>query len=545
MRDWYQAALKIPGLRGYVRELYRMYQVIKPADEKTLREAVKKVLKGNILLAAALLGCFISFRGATVYLYGILIMAAVVTNRQWVRQRLQKEEKRLLEQLEKYLGDVRHYYHTGGLIEEAVLNSLEEAPYEIALHMYQIYDILVEGDKEKELRYRQMAPNKFLTTFLALCQITMEYGDSVRNDKSLFLTNLNHLREEIRIELLKREKIAYVFSGLIWVCLLPVFFLKIIENWGIDNLPELEDYYHGDYGIIVSALIFIGTWGAYELICSLREYEVFWKNHRILKKLSEMPWIHRKIKGWIFTHPKWAQGLSQKLQQWEAGKRLPEFIVESAIYGSLSGGAFFIIICHIGILKGAFFYISLVLGLAGGIAAGGAGFFIPWIFLQFRLFFGKREKEDEVLQFHSIILMLMYLKRMNVETILTWLENFSCSFRKSIQECVDDFAYDNEAALRRLREREPFLPFVRLVENLEACDRIGVLEAFDEIAGQRTYFLEKRKQDNEIAISEKGAIARVVAYLPMVLTLLLYLIVPFVLESIIQLGGYMSQLGGM
>lgn len=71
------------------------------------------------------------------------------------------------------------------------------------------------------------------------------------------------------------------------------------------------------------------------------------------------------------------------------------------------------------------------------------------------------------------------------------------------------------------------------------------MKAFDEVAGQRSYFLEKRKQDNEISISEKGAVARVVAYIPLVLTLLLYLIVPFVLESMVQLGGYMSEINGL
>lgn len=224
--------------------------------------------------------------------------------------------------------------------------------------------------------------------------------------------------------------------------------------------------------------------------------------------------------------------------------RVPEFIVQSLCYTAFTMGTGGIMAGHALILKGIAVPYALLLGLFIGTLAGMTAFFIPRIFMGLRVFFGKREKEDEVLQFHSIILMLMYLKRMNVETILSWLENFSQKFKSSIEECVDSFSYDNEAALLRLKEKEPFLPFVRLVEDLEACDKVGPLKAFDEIAGQREYFLEKRKQDNEIAISEKGAVARVVAYVPLVLTLLLYLIVPFVLESMVQLGGYMSQVGG-
>ena len=543
MKDWYSLILKLPWIKGYVKELYRRYQIIKPADEKAIEISVKRVLKGNFFLSIGIIFIFCSFWGATPYVYGILLMAAFVVNQQWVKQRLLKEEKKLLQQLEKYLGDVRHYYHTGGLVEEAVYESMETAEYEIRLHMYQIYDILVIGDKEAELRYRELAPNKFLTTFLALCQITMEYGDSLLEGKSQFIRNLNYLREEIRIELLKREKTEYVFSGLVWICILPVFFLKIIENWGIKNLTELEGYYHGIYGIVVSFIIFLGTWLSYQLISNLRNHETVYRNHSLLQRLSEMPWLQEKIKIWIFKYPKQVGELKVLLERCEANLRVPEFLVQSLLYaggGALVTGS---MVFHIGLLKGCAWFLAAFWGILGGIFIGAIMGLLPKLLLAVRFFFGKREKEDEVLQFHSIILMLMYLKRMNVETILIWMENFSRSFRSAIEECVDNYSYDNEAALRLLKEREPFLPFVRLIEDLEACDRVGVLKAFDEVAGQRSYFLEKRKQDNEIIISEKGALARLVAYIPMVLTLLLYLIVPFVLESINQLGGYMSQVG--
>lgn len=531
-------------MKGYVQELYRLYQIIKPADEKNIEKSVRRVLIENFFFLGFMCAVAVSFRGATPYLYGVLFMTAVLINRQWVKQRLWKEEKRLLEQLEKYLGDVRHYYHKGGLVEEAIYDSLEGAPCEIALHINQIYDILSEENKEAELRYRELAPNKFLTTFLALCQITMEYGDSVRKEKSLFLTNLNHLREEIRIEILKREKTAYIFSGLVWICLLPVLFLKVIENWGIQNLPELAVYYHGSYGIIVSAAIFSGTWISYQLVGDLRGYGDIYKNHRILREIGEIPWIQKRVKRWIFQFPKKAGELNELLQRCDKGIRLPEYITQSILYMIFAGSFVFIITSHVGLLKGILWYKAIGLGLLGGLLAGLIARRVPKLFLAFWLFFGKREKEDEVLQFHSIILMLMYLKQMNAETILIWLENFSRRFKSSLEECVDNFSYDNEAALMILKEKEPFLPFVRLVEDLEACDQVGVQKAFDEVAGQRSYFLDKRKQDNEIAITEKGALAKVVAYLPLTMTLLFYLIVPFVLESMNQLGGYMSQVGG-
>ena len=43
-------------------------------------------------------------------------------------------------------------------------------------------------------------------------------------------------------------------------------------------------------------------------------------------------------------------------------------------------------------------------------------------------------------------------------------------------------------------------------------------------------------------ISEKGALGKVIAYMPMTLVIGLYLIVPFILGSLAQLNGFMSQL---
>ena len=54
--------------------------------------------------------------------------------------------------------------------------------------------------------------------------------------------------------------------------------------------------------------------------------------------------------------------------------------------------------------------------------------------------------------------------------------------------------------------------------------------------------MEKRKQDNEINIANSGAIARFVSFIPMVVTIGLYLIVPFVIQSLWELMGYAGQI---
>ena len=131
---------------------------------------------------------------------------------------------------------------------------------------------------------------------------------------------------------------------------------------------------------------------------------------------------------------------------------------------------------------------------------------------------------------------------MNVETILEWLENFSEIFKTSLGECVDNYSYCEEDALEHLKEMEPYPPFVRIIENLLASDNVGIEDAFEEIYSQQQYLMEKRKQDNEINIANSGAIARFVSFIPMVVTIGLYLIVPFVIQSLWELMGYAGQI---
>ena len=165
------------------------YAILKPASEKSIILGTMKILNRCILAVGMLSACFVTLKGASIYTYLIWFSLYFMITGQIIRGSLWKEEYKILVQLEKYLGDVRHYYHVGGLVEEALYDSLEEAPYEIALHMEKICDVLFSEEENELEEYKEMAPNKFLKAFLALCQITVEYGDTIKDGKSLFLTD--------------------------------------------------------------------------------------------------------------------------------------------------------------------------------------------------------------------------------------------------------------------------------------------------------------------------------------------------------------------
>ena len=66
-----------------------------------------------------------------------------------------------------------------------------------------------------------------------------------------------------------------------------------------------------------------------------------------------------------------------------------------------------------------------------------AGFMAPIWLLYFQKKMRQLEMEDEVMQFETIILMLMRIERVNVEIILEWLERYSNIFYEQISKCVN------------------------------------------------------------------------------------------------------------
>lgn len=604
---------------GYLLKVRKIYEILTPSGDYEMMVKTMTVVLKNAGVTFLLLLFSLSLKGSSLYQYIFIFCMVFVFEKELLYRTVSKEEKKILVLFEQYLGDVRHFFHAGGMIEEAIYDSMEDAPELLMPHIMKVYEVLLSEEKEEVEKYKEVAPNKFFLTFLALSQITLEYGDTMHNGRSVFLDNLNYLKKEVNIEILKREKMQYIFSGLIFLTILPVFFLKVVENWGISNLPELEKYYQGGYGIVVSILIFLATVTAYSVISQLRGTELIIRGEaKWLKKFARLPYVSKGIRRYIFYHPEKAANIEHLLYQAAEKTTVQEFICKRFLLFTFTGlFAVFLsghltynakqnVISYVGDYRGSslateediLFYRDIIkqvcqelkhcrqdvledsiaayvnskfqkvpetaaeeikeevntrilsyqkisyhiLYLLPCAAAGWLISYLPILLVLCRKYFRQLNMEDEVMQLQSIILMLVYIKRMNVEILLEWMENFSDIFREPLIECVDHFSYDEELALERLKERVPFLPFVRIAEDLQACDRLGVEAAFDEIAGQRDFFADKRKQDNEITLSNKGVIAKAAAYVPLVMLLGLYLIVPFVLESMSQLMGYMAEM---
>lgn len=531
----------------------------------------------------------------------------------------EKKKLRYLRALEYFLGEIRHYYYVHGMVTEAIYEVIPTLDGKVLEMATGIYDLLESKDLEEAVyRFNEREHNRFVRTFLALCVSVLQFGDTVVGNESLFLTNLKNLKQEIGIEVLKREKINYLFSGLMFLILLPGCFLRFIEKWGISNLGELESYYRGAYGLIAMGVIYVITLITYVVVGELRENrDIKVLKHPILMHLEQFPIINLLLDLWEDSH--YGLYLAWQNLLGNVGESITsrQFLIKKCLcaMGVLIGFSSFLLAVHVNIksslINTTFSTNSLTSALSDkqiqqiqnhvlhytkefrqqrlnkeeilyriksqtGItnqtvisiivkevdqrladyhtktlqwwellilfSAMVLAYHSPLIYLHYKRRVRRMGMEDEVIQFHSIILMLMYMDRMTIDTILEWMEQFANLFRHSLQECINDFSAGEEEALLALKEREPFLMFQRLVENLIISDQIGIARAFDEIAVDRASYQERRKQENEIYITNKSLWGKLIAYIPLVLILGLYLIMPFIFESIAQLVGFMNEI---
>lgn len=604
--------------RRYVHKLEREFDILRPGDASGKRQQILKIMGISSLAMLVVIGWML-YQGVDFYNFLITVTLLYVVYHQVIHIHLQREEYKLLRNLEKFLGNMRHEYYVTQMVDEAVYEAAEKSKGSMQLHGELIYELLSDPDMENALeRYGESAPNGYFRTLLAICMSAIQFGDKIVNKQSLFLMNLSNLRQEVNMELLKRSKMKYAFSGLVFLCIAPMLTLNIIKDWGISNLPELVDFYYGTKGVLCSVLIIVCSIIAYHIVMVLKEdIHIRKEQHPMLEWLLECHIINRAI--WKWLNRNYGKTMRRKEMLKRAGDSLS--VAEMQVKQSLVGVSLFVIGVALSIavhstnrqrlLQDISNVESLVVdadkeelnhmkellpeltkqyknqvtkletiiqclkgrwpdGEARLIEALGSevqrrieavsrehiqwyeavfwvlaailGYFFPLWFLLYRTRVRQMNMEDEVVQYQSVIMMLIYFEQVTVEMLLRWMEHFADVFHASIEECINNYPWNDKKALETLKEEEPFEPFARIVENLQMCEQIGIRKAFEEVAMDRNHFQEKRKQEREIQINKKAIYGKVAAYAPMMATVGLYLIVPFVVESLSQLLEYSVQM---
>ena len=613
--------IKIPFLKRYLLKLRRRLEIVNIDDEYLTRKQASKILTNAILIVIPVTIIVILLTKNNPLIMSFLLVFEVFLIDTIIGGMVDKIDNKLLKEQINFFSEIRHAYHEFNMVEEAIYQVAQddEAP-EMSRQAEKIYEVLISDDPESELeKYYDVAPNSYLKEFAGVSYLTKEFGDRTVNGASLYLKNLNNITQEMQLEILKRDKLDYVFQSLSIISILPILALEPIKNWAISQFSFTSSFYNGKAGMIMQLFVLLLTFVCYILIRKLKDngsvntntkntenpwqaklykikpikkiIDLFIPNEgtKEYKKLKDtlkdaaskdkMEWVyinrialcivtfivsivvimqlHKIAINNVYTDPtadydiigqmsdkdrKTAMQLTEsdndyirrfkgdtKVTQDDIAKAMKKGKVNKDYINSSDDEIETAAERVLGKIKTVnsetMKWFEVLLSMVFAIIA----YNVPIWLLIFQAKMRQIEMEDEVMQFQTIILMLMKIERVNVEIILEWLERYANIFKEPISQCVNNYESGPWEALEQLKEDVSYQEFIRIVESLQAAvEKIPIADAFDELDTERDYYQAKRRESNERLISKKGMIGKGIGFAPMIVLFVGYLIIPLV-----------------
>ena len=627
----YVIYIKLAFLKRYVFKIRRRLEIINIDDEYLTRKQTSAILTKALAIIIPVTLIIIFITKANWLLMCILLIFELFMIDTLVDGMVDKIDNQLLVQQVDFFAEIRHAYHEFNMVEEAIYQVAQgDTAPEMSRQAEKIYEILISDDPESELeKYYDIAPNSYLKEFAGISYLTKEFGDRTVDKTSLYLKNLNNISQEMQLEILKRDKLNYVFQSLSVISIVPLLALEPIKSWSVSQFNFTKSFYYGKNGMIAQILIVILTFICYILTRKLKDngstkidttpehpwqekvYNVpFIKNivdmfvpkegtkeRRRIKNLikdsaakDKIEWIyvkrlllaivtfvaslfiftqlHRIQINYIYTQPtstydivgemsgkdlKAAEELTKLdnkfIDKFKGKTDVTQAEIEKAMKKSkdyanstddeIKTAAKRVLQKLRQINSEYLSWFEMLLAMLFAVI----GYNLPIWLLFFQAKMRQIEMEDEVMQFQTIILMLMRIERVNVEMILEWLERYSNIFREPISRCVNNYESGPWEALEAMKDEVNYKEFIRIIESLQAAvERIPIAEAFDELDSERDYYQERRKESNARLISKKGMIGKVIGFAPMVCLFVGYLIVPLVFIGLTSMSSTFSSM---
>ena len=287
---------RIPFLKRYILKLRRRLEIINIDDEYNTRKDAAKILTKALAIVIPTAILTIIITSSNYLLMFTLLMFELFMIDTLIDGSIDKKDTNLLKEQLDFFSEIRHAYHEFNMVEEAIYQVSQDDERDISRQGETIYEILIADDPEMELeKYYDIAPNVFLKEFAGISYLTKEFGDRKVNDASLYLRNINNVTKEMQLEILKRDKLNYVFQSLSLISIAPILLLEPLKSWSISNFSFTQSWYNGKPGMIVQILILILTFISYTLVRRLKDNGSTAMN----TKNMENPWQAKLYKNKI------------------------------------------------------------------------------------------------------------------------------------------------------------------------------------------------------------------------------------------------------
>jgi len=288
----YKILISIPFINKYFYRLKNEYETLYPADDDSINRYVTLSLFRALLVATISELIVVLFIRDSLYIV-IGLFISFLLFKYLIFQNIDSLDTKLLNQLSEYTEIVRHYYNESPVPDDAIYRSLEDCPYEISLHIQKLHDIVSATDISAELdNYIETSPNHFFLMLASIFATITEKGDKAHGSTTLLKSNLASLNDEIAMELLKRDKMNFIFNGMIYVILVPFYTLKPIELWFKSTLPQLNEFFKSPIATILQCIIIATIIISYELVLSYKQNtSQSEKESTLILKIVKVKWI--------------------------------------------------------------------------------------------------------------------------------------------------------------------------------------------------------------------------------------------------------------
>lgn len=158
--------------------------------------------------------------------------------------------------------------------------------------------------------------------------------------------------------------------------------------------------------------------------------------------------------------------------------------------------------------------------------AGALFYRVPEMLLRGRAWLLKTESEEDVLQLQTMISILMNTSADTLET-LHWLERQSRVHKNALLDAYHEYPSNPDLSLHRLKAKAVLPGFRRLVDKLIlTIHQITLAEAFSDLATERDHVLRIREISQNSTLAKKRSMVSPLSMAPLVLTAVLYILVP-------------------
>lgn len=519
--------------RNLVKKIEAKLNILYPSNKSSIIKRTDKYLCR--LYISGILCFLLLWMFAEISLYYSVITGIViyVIFQEKINDDFYKLEYKLLKELLKFVEDIKFKFQFDGMLEQAIIDAINDADFEMSVHGQKIYECLMEAYYHEKQEYIDISPNHFFLTFYSLCETVMLYGDKKGNDGSLFLKNLGYLKEEINIELLKRSKTNGNFIGLKAISIIPLFFIKPIEVWAKFNIPELASSYDGQLGIITTIVLGFISIFSYKVVNVMKYGSAKKSPSLLIKRLAKNKYIDKFVRAYISFNIKSMSKVNELLEEIAYEYSIVEYTIYRFIVAMVT---FFIsvavFITVLDIDGGRLYGISFLLAMTLSIFTYSLSVFVLKMKKQILLL----EREEEIVRFQNIILMMMHMDKITIEQILSEMERFARVFKKILGMIMDKYTYKGKEVFIEAKESSGFRPFQRLMDGFVACDDTYIYQAFDDLEKDRRYFLDRHRQENERIVDDKTTIAKTISFLPLCAVISFKLIIPFIMQGLSSLG---------